>query len=214
VDDEEHVRLTGRNAVRRPPVVAGADESISQPKGSTMKKTVLATKNETWNSERDQLIGRLIRISEFRPAQVTELLGLNVTWDTNPESDSVAWETFITWTNLLALARIPFAYGPVANSIVFALPRTSAREDEEIILIFPADQKVGPQLKTKNLEQRVAELERITLTMAAILVNDGRASWADVPTGAEQGPFIMREQGFDFEKLQVELDDIFRKFTR
>ena len=50
--------------------------------------------------------------------------------------------------------------------------------------------------------------------LAAILVAEGRASWSDSPMTAEQGPFIIREQGFDFEKLNTDLQDIFKKFTR
>ena len=179
-----------------------------------MKKSVVAVKNQTWNTERDQLIGRLVRVSELRPKDVTALLGLNVTWDTSPESDPAAWETFRTWSNLLALAKIPFALGPVARSITFTLPRVSSREEEEIILVFPESETIGVRVAEQTLEARVAELEKITTALAAILVSEGRASWSDSPMTAEQGPFIVREQSFDFEKLNTDLQDIFKKFTR
>jgi hypothetical protein len=177
-----------------------------------MKKSVVTVKNQTWNSERDEMIRRIIRSSGYRSQDVTALLGLSVNWDTSPESDRSAWETFETWSNLLGLAKIRFERGPRPDSIMFVLPRTSSREDEEVILIFPETERIASKAAERTLEQRVDELEKITMAMAAILVNDGRASWVDSPAGAEQGPFIV--QGFDFPELQVRLDEIFRKFVQ
>ena len=179
----------------------------------TVKKTVVTAKNQRWNTERDQLIGRIIQASGYRSADVTALLGLNVRWETSPESDVEAWEKFETWSNLLGLAQIPFAFGPVTNSITFDLPRSSSRESETVVLMFPDTEKVtSTRYVTRELEARVTELEKITTALAAILVSEGRASWSDSPMTAEQGPFIV--QGFDFEKLNADLQEIFKKFTR